>query len=400
MTTPTTRRTSPAARSEVHGHADEGYGALADVFHDSFERGLELGGAVAVYRDGRPVVDLWGGIADRSLGRAWSRDTATVIFSCTKGLMAICAYRLVEDGLLDLDAPVSRYWPEFARHGKERTTVRWLLSHRAGLPVLDAQLSRDEALSWTPVVRAIEDQAPLWEPGSAYAYHAKTFGWLVGEVIHRVTGRTPGAYFRSVVGEPLGLRTWIGLPDTENDVARTEPPPVADEPLAPDGIDVEAAEIARRAVTLNGLFPFPDTDGFVTYNDPRIRAAELPGGNGISTARDLARSYAACVGEIDGIRLMRRDSIDDALRMQSSGDPAYGPTGGSLRWGTGFMLHSPPYRPMLGRTSFGHDGAGGQLAFADVEHGVAFAYVTNQMGAANDDRAQRLITALTESVGT
>ncbi len=381
----------------VHGTVDPAFAPVADVFRGNFWERDELGAAVSVYRDGRPVVDLWAGVADRRTGRPWAERTATVVFSCTKGLVAMCAYALVQDGLLDLDAAVTRYWPEFGRRGKEAILVRWLLTHRAGLPALDRTLTRDEILAWDPVIRAIEDQRPLWKPGTAHAYHPNTYGWLVGEVIRRITGASVGTFFRDRFGRPLQLDTWIGLPVSEaHDVARTEMPVDEDEadPQSADGRD--ASDVPRRALTMNDVLPFPGADGEVTFNGADVRAAEIPGGNGISTARSLARVYAACVGPVAGRRVLARESLDDALRVQSSGPQRYGPatSTGGLRWGTGFMLASPPIRPMLGPRSFGHDGAGGMLAFGDDEHGIGFAYVTNQMGGTDDDRARRLTAAV------
>jgi CubicO group peptidase (beta-lactamase class C family) len=313
-------------------------------------------------------------------------------------VMTIAAYQLVQDGLLDLDAPVASYWPEFAQAGKRSTTVRQILSHRAGLPVIDQALTREEALAWDPVIAAIEAQSPLWQPGTAHTYHAKTFGWLIGEVIRRITGLSPGAFVRERLAEPLGLETWIGLPrDQHANVARTEPP-LDDTGPGPDWSPA-AREIHDRAVTLDGTFPFPDTDGEVTFNDPAIRAAELPGGNGISTARSLARLYAACAGEVDGLRLLSKASIADALAEQSSGRQLFGSPVGGFRWGTGFQLNAPPWCPMLGPRSFGHDGAGGQMAFADADAGIGFAFLTNQMGGPDDDRTRRIVAALSKAVG-
>ena len=169
-------------------------------------------------RAGSPkVVDLYGGTADPRTGRPWTPQTPVVVFSCTKGILAICAYLLVQQGRLDLDAPVTRYWPEFGQHGKADIPVRWLLTHQSGLPALDRPLSLDEVLGWDPVIKAIEAQAPLWRPGTAHSYHPMTYGWLIGEVIHRITGQLPGAFFRDALATPLGLRTWLGLPAGERD---------------------------------------------------------------------------------------------------------------------------------------------------------------------------------------
>ncbi|WFF03820.1 serine hydrolase domain-containing protein [Micromonospora sp. WMMD964] len=373
---------------QIHGHADEGYGRVADVFRDNFASRGEVGAAVTVYVRGRRVVDLYGGVADTRTGRQWDAHTPVVVFSCTKGILAICAYLLVQQGRLDLDAPVTRYWPEFGQHGKAGIPVRWLLTHQAGLPALDRHLTLDEVLAWDPVIKAIEAQTPLWQPGSAHGYHSMTYGWLVGEVIHRITGRLPGVYFAETVAEPLGLRTWLGLPAAENDTVAwgLAPPPDADPFVDP---------VAERGITMGGAFAFPaDDDGLVSFNDPAIRAAGVPGAGAVSTADGLARLYAACVSDIQRGPLLTTASVDDAVVVRSRGQQRHGPPDTGQRWGSGFLLHSPPARPLLGERSFGHDGAGGNLAFADAQHQVGFGYVVNQMRGMGDERANRLTEAL------
>ncbi|MDG4825140.1 serine hydrolase [Asanoa sp. WMMD1127] len=377
----------------VRGDVDERFGPLAEVFADNFTSRQEVGAALAVYVGGHKVVDLSGGVAEPGSARPFTAETPAVVFSCTKGVLAVCAYLLVEAGTLDLDAPVVRYWPEFGRHGKQDTTVRWLLAHRAGLPALDEPMRRADVLAWRPVIAAIEAQRPLWTPGTAHSYHAMTYGWLVGEVIRRITGLLPGAFFAQRVAGPLGLRTWIGLPASQRStVAWTlAPPPDPDLALDP---------VAERGLTMGGAFAFPaDADGVVSFNDPAIQAAGVPGAGGMSTADGLARLYAACVSDVDGQRLLGRASIDDAVTVRSAGRQVYGGADTGHRWGTGFMLDSRPARPMLGPRSFGHDGAGGLLAFGDDEHEVGFAYVVNQMGPSTDDRAIRLTAALRSCLG-
>ncbi len=380
----------------VAGEVDDGFGRVMNVFSHNFAERGDLGAACALYVDGRKVVDIWAGVADARTGRTWDEDTSAVIFSCSKGLLAICVYVLVQKGLLDLDAPVARYWPEFARHGKDAIPVRWLLSHRAGLPALDRDLTRREVLAWDPVIRAIEAQSPLWAPGTAHSYHALTYGWLIGEVIRRVTGSLPGAFFRRELGNPLGLRTWIGLPASGREsVAWMEPPLPDEDTPAIRAINEHLAQpVAMRSLTMGSAFGFPVEGGVVTFNDPEIQASQIPAANGISTARSLARLYAGCVSEIGGPRILSRSSVDDAIRVQSYGRQLFGPPDSGQRWGTGFQLNSPPARPMLGDRSFGHDGAGGQLGFADDEHGVGFAYLSNQMGGIADHRANLLTAAV------
>jgi CubicO group peptidase (beta-lactamase class C family) len=387
-------------RAFIGGEVDEGFGPVADVFARNFRDRGELGASCTVFVRGCKVVDIWGGVADARSGRPWTPETAAVIFSCTKGILAICAYLLVQSGRLDLDAPVADHWPEFAKMGKASITARILLSHRAGLPALDRDLSLDDVLGWDPVIRAIEAQQPMWVPGTAHRYHSLTFGWLVGELIRRINGRSPGQFFRETLGDPIGLRTWIGLPDAERaTVARMEPPlPDDDSEFVAASVAAGATPLAQRSSTMGGAFAFPADSAGVTFNDPAIQAAEIPGGNGISTARSLARLYAGCVSEIGGPRILTTGSVEDALVPRSWGQPLFGGPDAGHRWGTGFMLASPPHRPMLGASSFGHDGAGGQVAFADSEWQVGFGYLANQMGGIVDIRANELVRALAECI--
>lgn len=386
----------------VWGHVEQGFGDVLDTFVRNFTDHGDLGAACAVVRDGRPVVDVWGGVADARTGRPWATDTAAVIFSCSKGLVALCAYLLVQDGRLDLDAPIARTWPEFAANGKASITVRDALSHRAGLAAPAEDLTLEQVLAWDPVIRALERQAPTFLPSDGHSYHAMTYGWLVGEVIRRVSGRTPGVFFRDAVGDRLGLRAWIGIPESaRSTVAWMEPPlPDEDSEEARRSADLLAADpTLARGHTMGGAYAFPERDGVVTFNDPRIQAGEIPGANGISTARSLARMYAACVTSVDGVRLLTDESITDALRVRAAGPPLSGLPDDGARWGTGFQVASPPTQPMLGPASFGHAGAGGQLAFADAEHRIGFAYLSNQMGGYGDGRARSLAAAVARAVG-
>ena len=383
---------------EIHGEADTGFGPVADAFAANFTSCGELGAAVALYVDGRRVVELWGGVADKRSGRPWLQGTPAILFSVTKGVLAICVYRLVGQGRLDLDAPVARYWPEFAPHGKAAITVRMLLSHRAGLVALDRDLSLNDVLAWDPVVHAIEEQAPLWDPGTAHSYHTLTYGWLVGEVIRRIVDKSPGEYLRIELSRPLALDLWIGAPGPVIDRAAWLEPPMPDtnRVLGTVIADWFANEpVAARAGSMGGAFGFPlNNGGQVTFNDPAIQRVEIPGANGIGTAESLARLYASCVSEIDGQRIMTSGQIDDALVVRSSGQQVFGPPDRGERWGTGFALDSPPAQPLLGPRSFGHGGAGGQLAYADDTYRVGFGYINNRMGGIGDPRA----TLLTDAV--
>lgn len=387
----------------LHGVVDAGFGAVADLFIANFTERRDVGAGCTVFVGGRRVVDLWGGIADARVGRAWKADTAAVIFSCSKGVLALCVYQLVQDGRLDLDDPIARYWPAFGSHGKEAITIRQAMSHRAGLPSLDLDLTMDDVIHWDPVIQAIETQHPKFTPEDGFLYHAMTYGWILGEVVRLVTGQTPGRYFRTAIANRLGLRTWIGIPNAERgSVAWMEPP------LPDEGSDaaIEDARVAldnpivQRSLTMSGAFAFPAEGAFVTFNDPAIQAAEIPAANGISTPRSLAYLYAACVSSVSNASpLLTPASIKDATRVQSSGQQLSGAPDDGARWGTGFQLASPPTQPMIGPSSFGHAGAGGQLGFADAEHQVGFAYLSNQMGGYGDRRARELSDAVRTILG-
>jgi CubicO group peptidase (beta-lactamase class C family) len=381
----------------VHGDVDDGFGPVMDEFTRNFHERQDLGAGCTAYVDGRTVVDVWAGTADRRSGRAYEHDTATVIFSCTKGVMAVCAYLLVQEGRLDLDAPIAHYWPEFAQAGKERITVRNAMAHRAGLAYLDTDLTLDDVVAWDPVIHAIEAQAPHHAPADGHAYHASTIGWLLGEVIRRITGLSAGTNFRRALGDPLGLNTWIGIPDAERShVAWMEPPLPDDDSEFAKGFERFGNDPRIiRTMSLGKAFAFPSDDGQVTFNNPVIQAAEIPGAGGISSAESLAKLYAACVTGVDGTSpLLTRASIADGLRALSAGPQLTGQPDDGARWGTGFQLSSAPAQPLLGPGSFGHTGAGGQLAFADVDYGASFGYVSNQMGGYGDLRARSLVEAL------
>ncbi len=392
--------------TDIRGTVASGFEPVAEAFERNFTDHGDRGAAVAVHVGGELVVDLQGGVADVDTGRAYDADTLQLVFSTTKGAAAICAHLLVQRGRLDLDAPVTDVWPAFGAAGKARATVRMLLNHRVGLPVLDRRLADDEVLAGTPVADALAAQAPLWEPGEAHGYHALTYGWLVGELVRRVDGRSLGAFFAEEVAAPLGLEFWIGLPDAEQSrvapLSAMRPDPqdaaraAADPEIAPLLDELVAAYLdpsspTNRALSLEGSFGL-DGSG-LSWNDPRVRAAEIPAANGVTNARSLSRLYAACVGEVDGVRLLDDDTLDRATEEQSAGRDRtlVVPT----RFGVGFFLSSS-YSPLLSESSFGHAGAGGSLGFADRDAEVGFGYVMNRMGMglSNDPRAAGLVEAL------
>jgi CubicO group peptidase (beta-lactamase class C family) len=387
---------------ECKGRVEPGFEQVRDAFTANFSRHGDVGAAFCLYVGGRIVVDIWAGTADAKTGREWDEDTLTLVYSTTKGVTAICAHLLAERGELDLDAPVVDYWPEFGQEGKERVPVRWLLSHRVGLPTLDERLSPEEALAWDPAVEALAGQKPLWEPGTKHGYHALTYGWLVGEVIRRVTGRSPGRFLADEVSDPLGLDLWIGLPDAqESRVCRliaVDPTPPSPEELAalpPERIEMLKAMAHPDSLTVRAL---NITDPPFNFNTRAVHAGELPSANAIATARALAKLYASTIGEVDGIRLLDPVTVRDATREQASGRDEV--LVGDSRFASGFILPCT-YKPLMGPGSFGHSGAGGSLAFADPDRQVGFGYVMNRMlqGFAADARTEGLIEAVRRATG-
>jgi len=374
-----------------------GWEPVAAAFEDAFDGKPEMGAAVAVFHHGDLVVDLFGGPADLRTGEPWTEQTLSVIFSCTKGIVSLLVARLVQDGLIDLDAPVTDYWPEFGAAGKERTLVRHLLAHRAGLSAPRVDLTSDDILDWDRAVAILAAQRPLWTPGDGWAYHAITHGWLAGEVIRRVTGLSVGGYLQQLVSGPLGVDAWIGLPaEQQNRVAFLRAGATLQEltrqQVAEQG--QPGKEWLPRSMTLGGALP-PDLVAEGGFNEPRVRAAEIPGAGGVATARALAAIWSATVTPTRGTRLLDDSTLDLVLEPQVDGPPVFDVPPPWPRWGVGFQLGSQA-REYLTASSFGHDGAGGQVAFADRDHGIGFAFLTNQLEAIDDQRATRIIDAVRE----
>lgn len=385
--------------TDIGGFADDGFGKVADAFTQNFGLHGEVGGAFALYVSGQPVVDLWGGLADATSGRPWAQDTLQLVFSTTKGATAVCANRLVQEGRLDLDAPVAQYWPEFAAAGKQDVPVRYLLTHQVGLPFCEDTLTVDDVLAQRPVLQALENQAPLWEPGSVHGYHALTYGWLVGELVRRIDGRPLGQYFAEEVAGPLALDFWIGLPPEEEPRVSTLIPstPPTDPALLELMLTVMGpGTMGYRALTVNNAVPWMSAD-YMPWNTPEFHAAEIPAANGITDARSLARMYAACVAPVEGVRLLTDSQIAAAATLQTQGIDQC--LQAETRFGLGFMVDGP-FVGMLTPRSFGHPGAGGSLGFADPDAGVGFGYVMNQMQSnlAGDPRVLNLIEAVKNSL--
>jgi CubicO group peptidase (beta-lactamase class C family) len=362
---------------QIAGHCDERFRGVKDAFASNFDKFDEVGAAVSVVIDGEIVVDLWGGYMDAARTRPWERDTIVNVWSTTKGIVATCAHRLVDQGLLDLDAPVAKYWPEFAQNGKEMIPVRYLLSHQAGLPALREPLPAGSAFKWEVITEALGSEEPWWEPGSRHGYHAFTWGWLVGEVIRRVTGQSVGTYFRKEIGEPLGLDFHIGL--APEDDARTA------EVISPDLPEPGETNFVMEMLRDPQSMPFkvlanpPDLflPGVVNTRD--WRAAEIPAANGHGNARAVARFYGALArgGELDGVRVVSSEAIERATVEQASGRDEV--LGLDLRVGLGYALTGPETPLGPNPRAFGHSGAGGSLGFADLDARVGFGYTMNRM---------------------
>ena len=378
----------------VEGYVAHGFDICADAFGENFREDGELGAACAIYRRGELVFDMWGGIACRSENKTWSRDTIVPIFSVTKGVSAICILHLVQAGLIELDRPIADYWPEFAAYGKGRVSVREGLAHRAGVPVIDGDISIADIQDTRGFASRIASQAPIFEPGTSPQYHAITIGWMTSELVWRVTGRSIGAYFRESFAEQLELNLWMGIPKSaEQRVAEVEAGDYDPETER----ELTNGSVPWRALTLNGLFPKKLVGDGAGLNDPRIQKVELAGVSGISDARSLARLYAAVIGDVDNTdRLVSHDLLADACAPVST----FSVGKVKAAWGAGFVLPFE-WQPMLGPSSFGHDGAGKNVAFADRDHGIAFAYVRNRMNLENgrDGLIYAVIDALRMALG-
>lgn len=374
----------------IEGNVAPGFERVADAFAQSFASRPGMGAALAIRVDGDYVARLWAGTADTRTGRPWQQDTPSVIFSCTKGVMSLLVARLVEQGLIDYDAPMARYWPEFAANGKAAITVREALSHRAGLLAVEPDLTLDDLCDWERMTRLVAAQAPLLKPDSGYAYHPITHGWLTGELVRRVTGLMPGAYLREEITEPLGADLWIGIPDTVEPAHLT----VIPGPPGPD-LPVPAPNWPERAVSFGGALPGELATPTGGFNDRRLVAAEIPGAGGVATADGLATFWSAAVTRTEGLRTVGPDVIERATREVSGGPGIYPGVPPYYRWGMGFMLDADARR-LLSPKSFGHDGAGGQVAFADPAYRVGFAFITNRMEGSPDPRGNGIVTALRE----
>lgn len=381
--------------TNITGTVARGWEAVRTAFAYNLAETEEVGAGVAVYHRGEKVVDLVGGFFDDARTTPYNESTLQLVFSTTKGIVAIALAMLVERGFLRYDDLVATHWPEFAEHGKGDATVAQLISHQCGLASVDGPLTLAEALDWDTITARMAATKPDWPIGTAHGYHAVTYGFLAGELIRRVDPkhRTPGRFVADEIVAPLGVELWIGLPgELESRVSPIIDAPPSEDPAVVAMMAMMMGPDSRggRALFLNGVF------GPGTFNTAAVHAAEIPAANGISNARSLAKIYAATLGPVDGVQLLH-DEVRNVARTcvtpEGEGDLCLiVPT----TFGMGFMT-SGPFTMFAGPGSYGHPGAGGSVALAQPERDLAFAYVMNRSASnlAGDFRAQRLIDAST-----
>lgn len=354
---------------EIHGHCDDRFSAVKDAFAQNFKDGREVGASFAASIDGETIVDIWGGWADAARTKPWERDTIVNVYSTTKVMAALCMHMLVDRGQLDLDAPVAKYWPEFAQAGKESLPVRYLLTHQAGLSGIVEPLTVEEFYDWDRTVGLLAAQEPLWEPGTASGYHALTFGHLLGEVLRRITGKTMGTFFREEIAEPLGADFHIGLAEEHDSRVGELIPPEDPIPVNPD---IDPNSKLAKAMTNPGLRAEDS-------RDRAWRAAEIPAANGHGNARSVARvaTALACGGELDGVRLLGCETIEKSIEEQCYGKDLV--LSIPIRWGLGWGLTSKEMPVGPNPRTFYWGGWGGSAVIMDLDAKMSFAYVMNRM---------------------
>ncbi|MFF9457506.1 serine hydrolase domain-containing protein [Streptomyces flaveolus] len=377
----------------VDGRCDARFAAVRTAFEENFRERGELGAAVTVTVDGATVVDLWGGWADAARTRPWERDTLVNLWSTSKGPTALCAHILADRGLLDLDAPVAAYWPEFAASGKEKVLVRHLLSHRAGLSGLREPHPVAALYDWESTTARLAAMEPWWEPGTRSGYHAITYGYLVGEVVRRVSGLLPGAFLAREVTGPLGIDFTIGLPEREAGRAAELVHPRAASGSGQAAVFAQLAPAALAALTNPPV-------GAAEANTAAWRAAEIPAANGHGTARAVAALYGifAGRGSYGGRRLLSPEAAERVREGQGACRDLVLGAGFAheTEVGLGLWLSGPNGSYGPNPRAFGHDGFGGSSGLADPEAGVSLGYAMNRMGPhiADDPRKMALVEAL------
>ncbi|MFK7915987.1 MAG: serine hydrolase domain-containing protein [Pseudomonadales bacterium] len=393
------------AAGALRGHYDTRFQSLVDAFVRNFEVQGEVGASLCITLEGETVVDLWGGIKDPGAQSPWEDDTLAVIFSSTKGLVALAAHTLIAQGKLDVEAPVADYWPEFAQNGKETATVRMMLDHSVGVPAMREKLKDKGCCDWEYMVERLEQEAPFWTPGTRNGYHMANFGWTVGELIRRVSGQSLGTYVRTALAEPTGADCWIGLPESEEPRVA---PMIPFKPVRGVTLSAFTEALVKDRKSIPSLAYF--NQGGFSPNSRTCRAAEIGGAGGVTNGRGLAKIYApfACGGSLHGQEFVDADTLaamgevavashEDATLML--------PT----RFGLGFMKSMDNRRAqgvdkssaIFSSAAFGHVGAGGSVGFADPKARMSFGYVMNKMGTGIllNERGQSLVDATYQCLG-
>jgi CubicO group peptidase (beta-lactamase class C family) len=385
----------------VKGKCDLKFAELKEEFERSFAERGEVGASVCLSVNGETQVDLWGGKANAETGEDWQEDTISIVFSCSKAATALCAHILIDRGLLDPSALVADYWPEFARNGKEKTTVQMMLNHESALPTLRDPVKPGGYMDWDYMIKRLEDEEAFWEPGTRNGYHMINFGWTVGELVRRVSGKSLGTFYRDEVADKTGARFWLGLPESED----VHIAPIR--PYAPKPTDVPT-EFTVKLMTDPGSIQhksFMNSGGW-DFNDRKSQAAEIGGGGGLSNARGQVAMYTPLATNdgtlVSSERLANMTMVSTATQKDAT---LLIPT----RFASGFMKSmdnralnlGPGTSAIIGDKAFGHVGAGGSIGFADPESGMAFSYTMNQMGGGLllNDRCQSLIDAAYKAIG-
>lgn len=392
---------------EIKGFWDPKFAKVKDIFEENFEMFEEVGASLAVTVGGKFMMDIWAGYADAAKTRLWEENTIVCVFSTTKIMTSICILMLHDQGLLDINSPVCEYWPEFGQNGKEKILIKHVLGHTAGIPSWDEMIPNEDILNWDKMIKLLEKQSPWWEPGTMGGYHALTFGFILGEIVKRVTGKSLGTFFKKNVAVPLGADFTIGIPqEFEKRVADLIPP---DSPFIGDVLEKDS--IVYKILGFPGGW---NLGGDITKehikfcNTHAMRGVELPSSNGSANARSVAKvaSVIVCGGELGGIHLMSKDTLNEALKEQFNGKGYLFVDG--IRYGTGFGLPSD-VKPIKNPNTIYWGGWGGSVCIMDLDAKLNVSYVMNKMRIqtpeetrknkfASDTRANRLVEAVYEAL--
>jgi CubicO group peptidase (beta-lactamase class C family) len=378
---------------EIKGQCQAGFEGVKEAFARNFDEDDDVGASFAATVDGKFVVDIWAGHADAARTVPWERDTIVNVWSTTKAMAALCTLMLVDRGQLDPEAPVAEYWPEFAQAGKEKLPVKYLLSHSSGLAGFEEPIPPEALYDWQRITGMLARQAPWWEPGTASGYHSLTFGYLLGELVRRITGKTMGTFFREEVAEPLGADFHIGLAAEHDKRVGELIPPIMPKPGEEGYVDpADMSEIGRKMGN-----PIMTAD---ISKERAWRAAEIPAANGHGNARAVARVTAAlaCGGTLDGVRLLGMETIEKAITEQISGTDLVMQM--PIRFGLGYGLNDPLWPQGPNPRTFFWGGWGGSTVVIDLDARISHSYVMNRMdvGLTGDPRSIRLREALYASL--